>query len=126
MASKAEAVHAKEIRKGPNAKRVKKLAQRKRHEHHEPLRAGKAATYAKEDEMPGKRPSRKSTRTSSNRSKADANLNLRSERRVRAPKTRATRNAGSTSNGASNARSNGVPQKDDVAKPLGRRPRGPR
>ena len=54
------------------------------------LRAERKATRALEDSAKA-RPSRKSTRGSSNRAKADSNLQRRQVRRVRSPKARATR-----------------------------------
>ena len=94
MATKAERARAEAEKKGPKPKRVRKLARRKlgaeKHEHHEPIAAGKKATYEKEPAPPkGKRPSRKSTRAGANRSKPDTNLNLRSERAKSSPKARA-------------------------------------
>lgn len=53
-------------------------------------RAGGKAGWILEGSTTG-RPSRKSTRTSLNRQKPDANLTLRAERRASAPATRAVR-----------------------------------
>lgn len=94
MATKSERVKAEEAKKGTKPKRARKLARRKtdaeKHQHHEPIAAGKKATYEKEPaRAPGKRPSRKSTRPGANRSKPDTNVNLRSERAKSSPKARA-------------------------------------
>jgi hypothetical protein len=52
-------------------------------------RVGKKATYADEELKltTGARPSRKSSRKSANRSKADSNLNLREERQKASPES---------------------------------------
>lgn len=55
----------------------------------ENVRAGEKATVAKEEVAAGERPSRKSTRASKNRGKADTNLVLRAERAARSPENRA-------------------------------------
>jgi hypothetical protein len=90
MATKADKVHAEEIKKPVKAKKARKLAQRKpKHSEAEPIAAGKKATVAKEETAKGKRPSRKSTRKSANRGKSDSNLTLRSERAKNAPTARA-------------------------------------
>jgi hypothetical protein len=96
MATKAEQTRAEDAKKGPNPKRVKKAAQKKpakraaaegapARSRNEGTKAGKKASFAKETTAPGKRPSRKSTRSSANRSKPDTNLVLRSERAKNAP-----------------------------------------
>ncbi len=51
------------------------------------------ATAALEDTRPNARPSRKSTRGSSNRAKPDSNLQRRQTRKVTSPKARAARGA---------------------------------
>ncbi len=104
MATKAEQTRAEAEKKGPNPKKAKKAAQKKTAKKagaSTNKKAGKKATFAKETTAPGKRPSRKSTRSSANRSKPDTNLTLRSERAKRAPenaaataKARATRPRG--------------------------------
>ena len=48
----------------------------------------KGESYALEDSNPEKRPSRKSTRGSSNRQKPDSNLKRRVTRKVRSPQSR--------------------------------------
>ncbi len=48
----------------------------------------KGESYSLEDSNPEKRPSRKSTRGSSNRIKPDSNLRRRQTRRVRSPQSR--------------------------------------
>jgi hypothetical protein len=95
MSTRAEKVRAARERKGPRPKKARKLAQRKPKVHHEPVRVAKnKAAYAKEDTAPGQRPSRKSTRTDSNRIKHDTNKARQSTRAVRSPKQRAAKAAG--------------------------------
>lgn len=90
MATRAENEKAAAEKKGPRAKKAKKLAQRRPHVHHHPIRAGKKAAYDEETVAPGKRPTRKSTRRSSKANiKHDTQQTLQSERAVRAPKVRA-------------------------------------
>src|SRR5204863_8780573 len=52
------------------------------------------AIYALEDNNPAKRPSRKSTRGSSNRIKPDSNLRRRQTRKVRSPQSRSQMRGG--------------------------------
>lgn len=90
MATKAEDVRASAQKKGPSKKKAKKLVQRKpKRSHAEPVAAGRKATYAKETTAKGKRPSRKSTRASANRAKADSTIEIRSELAKNAPTERA-------------------------------------
>lgn len=89
MATKADQARAGAQKKGPSKKKAKKVAQRKpRKAHAEPIAAGRKATVAKE-QTKGKRPSRKSTRASANRAKADSALEIRSELAKNAPTERA-------------------------------------
>jgi hypothetical protein len=91
MATRSEQAHAEEQRKGPRgwirAGRSKPGVPR---EDRSPDRkhAGKKATYALEPEREG-RPSRKSTRKSANRSKADSRLNIREQIQKTSPDARA-------------------------------------
>ncbi len=55
---------------------------------HENVHAGKKATVALEPRSPGARPSRKSSRKSANRAKADTNIELRGERAKATPTAR--------------------------------------
>ena len=92
MATKAENARTEEQHKGVKPKKAKKLSQRKPHVHHDSTRLEKnKAGYVLEDHAPDKRPSRKSTRRSSNALKPDANLQRRNERAVHSPKRRALR-----------------------------------
>ena len=88
MATKAEQYRSEEQRKGgshhKSEKKPKKAAWGKEKHH-----AGVKATHALEDTAPGKRPSRESTRASSNRAKPDAAFNLTEEVRKGAPRARA-------------------------------------
>jgi len=88
MATRAEAFRAEMERKAQEKHQRTLRATRVEHEavHHEPVRAGKSAAYALED-APGGRPSRKSTRKSSNRQKTDVQFRMKrqvSEARPRA------------------------------------------
>jgi hypothetical protein len=58
---------------------------------HEKHHADVKATHALEDVAPGKRPSRESTRKSSNRSKPDAPFDITEETRKGSPEQRARR-----------------------------------
>jgi hypothetical protein len=88
MATKAEQYRDREQRHGSkkpvNKKRPKKAAW-SREKHH----ANVKATHVLEDATPGKRPSHKSTRASSNRAKPDAPFNVTEEVRKGAPTVRA-------------------------------------
>lgn len=104
MSTKAEDAHARTQKKGPSRKKTKKLAQRKPKKDHAPsVAAGRKATVAQEPaRAAGKRPSRKSTRASANRSKGDAPLQIHAEtaknsptERARSAKTKTTRTRGS-------------------------------
>jgi hypothetical protein len=96
MATRAETFRAAEQRhrtKGA-AKRLaeheskKKRVKRALHAH-DNVHAGKKAAYSLEPRSAKGRASRKSTRGGANHTRADVNLELRSERRLRAPDTRA-------------------------------------
>jgi hypothetical protein len=89
MATRAEQYHSDEQRKGgkphhTSTKKAKKPAW-SREKHHAEVKA----THALEDTAPGKRPSRESTRASSNRAKPDAGFELTEEARKGAPRVRA-------------------------------------
>jgi hypothetical protein len=90
MATRAENEKAASEKKGPRGKKTKKLAQRRPHVHHHPVRAGKKAAYDEETVAPGKRRTRKSTRRGSKASiKHDTQQTRQTERAVRSPKVRA-------------------------------------
>lgn len=107
MATRSEQHHADEQRKAgakkakarvPNSRPGVAPEKRTRAKKH----AGRKATYALEQTNPQKRPSRKSTRKSANRAKADTSLNLveglrkgSPESRFRKEKARAGRARGS-------------------------------
>ena len=78
MATRAEVFRAETERKSQEKHQQTQLAGKVEHEaiHHEPIRAGKSAAYALED-SPGTRPSRKSTRKSSNRQKTDVQFRMK-------------------------------------------------
>ena len=88
MATRAEVFRAETERKSQEKHQKSLVAGKVEHEaiHHEPIRAGKRAAYALED-SPGKQPSRKSTRKSSNRQKND--VQFRMKRQVGESRTRA-------------------------------------
>jgi hypothetical protein len=91
MATRAEQYRSDEQRKGGKphrkAERKPKKPAWSREKHHAEVKA----THALEDSAPGKRPSRKTTRASSNRAKADVRFNLTEETRKGTPRTRATK-----------------------------------
>jgi hypothetical protein len=95
MATKAERARAEEQRshRAANAKKKKPhVAEKKPRKgtwSHEKAHAGSKATHALEDTAAGKRPSRESTRGSSNRAKADAAMNVTEETRKGSPTNRA-------------------------------------
>jgi hypothetical protein len=103
MATKAEQFRSNAQRKGrPKRKSVKKL--RKAEWSREKAHAGAKATHALEDSA--KRPSRVSTRSSANRAKSDAALDVTEEvrkgtpeQRARKARVRARRVRGSTPQG---------------------------
>ena len=85
MATKAERAHAEGERTGAATKRVAKKTARAK-------RAGRTqtkATYAREGRDAKGRASRKSTRSSSNRARPDAAMNIREELRMASPSSRA-------------------------------------
>jgi hypothetical protein len=83
MATKAEEFHAEEERAAQkkNRKRAPKRGPVKKKQTHAEGRVAEKATYALEKTAEGKRPSRKSSRKSANRSKADASFNITEERK---------------------------------------------
>ncbi len=105
MATRSEQHHAAEQRRGwagkTKAKRSKPGVAPKHRSRAKP-HAAKKATYALEQTIAGTRPSRKSSRKSANRAKADSGLNLAEalskdspESRFRKARARATRVRGS-------------------------------
>ena len=82
MSTRAEMAKYEEERKGP--KKAKK-AKRPKGRHSEAKRAAKKATVAKEAPSKSGKRSRKSTRGSANRMKADATYNINEENRGRSP-----------------------------------------
>ncbi len=94
MATRAERLRATSQRKGLTRKARKKASNRKsREQKHGPKQpmshAEHKATYALETHSKTSRASRKSTRASANRIKADTNLNLREEMTKGSPEMRA-------------------------------------
>ena len=90
MATKAERFRSDEERSGRGARHSEKKPRKaswSREKHHADVKA----THALEDSAPGKRPSRESTRTSSNRAKPDAPMNVTEEIRKGAPRMKASR-----------------------------------
>jgi len=88
MATKAQKVQSEEQRKGGAGRdnpRVAKKKAKKADWSHEKGHAASKATHALEDTTPGKRPSRVSTRGTSNRAKADSARNVTEETRKGAP-----------------------------------------
>jgi hypothetical protein len=89
MATRAEQFRDQQERKGSKApakkKRKPKKAAWSREKHHAEVKA----TRALEDSAPRRRPSRSSTRASSNRAKPDAPFNITEEERKNAPRARA-------------------------------------
>ena len=112
MATKSERVHAEEQKHGPTPKAKKRAKARKTRADklsapHENVHAGKKASYAREEPAADGRKSRKSSRSSANRSKPDTNLTLREQRaksspeaRFRQAKARASRVRGSKGSAA--------------------------
>jgi hypothetical protein len=99
MATRSEAFRAaqqrhqsKEARKRAGDHAVKKARIKRKLHAHENVHASKKATVALEPHEKGKRPSRKSTRSSANRSKFDTNTELRGERSISRPESRFQRN----------------------------------
>lgn len=91
MATKAEQFKSRQQRKGKKAVPARKKPPG--HEEapisrNESVAAGRKASFALEQSGPD-RPSRKSTRGSTNRQKPDSNLKRRETRRVRSPARRA-------------------------------------
>jgi hypothetical protein len=93
MATRAEQFRSQQERANGTRGKKKRKAQRKPKKaawSHEKHHADVKATHALEDTAPGTRPSRESTRSSSNRSKPDSAFNLTEEVRKGAPRMRAT------------------------------------
>jgi hypothetical protein len=86
MATRAEQYRSDAQRKGGKPHRKAEKKPKKPAWSHEKHHAAVKATHALEDTPPGKRPSRESTRSSSNRAKADAPFNLTEEVRKDAPR----------------------------------------
>lgn len=97
MATRAEKAKSKEQRHGPTPKAIKRAAARKTpveaHTEHVPKKAGRKASYAREEASDSGTHSRKSTRGSANRSKADTNLTLREQRTKGSAKNRYRKDA---------------------------------
>jgi hypothetical protein len=88
MSTRAESFHAEHERthgKGPHKPRVARRQPKKAAWSHDKPHAGAKATHALEETAPGTRPSRTSTRSSSNRSKADAAQNRTEEAKKGSP-----------------------------------------
>lgn len=88
MATRAERVRSEEQRThgaGPHKSHVSEKKQKKASWGHDKAHAASKATHALEDAAPGGRPSRESTRGSSNRSKADSAFNLTEETKKGSP-----------------------------------------
>jgi hypothetical protein len=93
MPTKAEELRAQQQRRGITAKARKRAAATKSRAEklatpHPAKRAARKATYAIELPSKAGKASRKSTRGSAKRAKADTNLNLREERTKTSPKAR--------------------------------------
>jgi|GEM_PF-1131797 len=98
MPTKAEQFHGDEQRthgSGPHKSHVSKKKPKKAAWSHDKAHAGAKATHALEDTEPGTRPSRESTRGSSNRAKADAAFNLTEEKKKGSPTNRARKSGAS-------------------------------
>jgi len=92
MATRAEQARSDEQRThgaGRHKPRVPKKKPKKADWSHDKAHAASKATRSLEDTAPGARPSRASTRGSSNRAKADSALNVTEETRKGAPTNRA-------------------------------------
>ncbi len=96
MSTRSENARSEQQRKSSSSKRAKKAKASGAHgahdangqQHHVNQKSARKATYALETHTPGKRPSRKSTRKSNNRSKPDTNLELRAQRKKHSPEGR--------------------------------------
>jgi len=88
MATKAEQWRSNEQRThgaGAHKSHVSKKQPKKAAWSHDKAHAGAKATHALEDTAPGKRPSRESTRGSSNRAKPDSAFNLTEQTKKGSP-----------------------------------------
>ena len=95
MATRSEQFHAqaqrhpsKKSKKKGTDHTAKKSRLKRKLKAHENVHAGNKATTAFESHLAGKRPSRKSSRKSANRSKYDTNLELRQDRRKKSADSR--------------------------------------
>lgn len=93
MSTRAEDLHAQEQRRGPTPKARKRAVAKKPRAKkftvgHATKHAGAKAAYALEKPSKTGKASRKSTRASANRAKADTNLNLREEMTKGSPTSR--------------------------------------
>jgi hypothetical protein len=99
MSTRSENARSEQQRKSSSTKRAKKAKSNGANgahgahdaggqQHHANAKSARKATYALETHTPGKRPSRKSTRKSANRSKPDTNLELRAQRKKNSPEGR--------------------------------------
>lgn len=122
MATRAEQYRSSEQRRGgpgsaagaSAAARAKKKRAKKATWSHESHHAGVKAAYALEDTAPGKRPSRESTRRSSNRAKPDAARDITEEVRETAPRARVIRAR------AKGTKVRGKPRGEAIAQPRAR------
>jgi hypothetical protein len=92
MATRAERSRSDEQRThgaGRNRSHVSEQKPKKAAWSHDKAHAASKATHALEDTAPGERPSRESTRGSSNRAKADSAFNLTEQTRKGSPTNRA-------------------------------------
>jgi hypothetical protein len=90
MATRAEQFRTLESKRGPRPKaRTSKRRAKSSEWSSASAHAGSKATRALEQFAPGTRPSRESTRSSANRAKADAALNITEETRKGSPENRA-------------------------------------
>ena len=92
MATRAQQARSDEQRThgaGRHKSHVSKRKPRKGAWSHDKAHAASKATHALEDTAMGKRPSRESTRGSSNRAKADSAMNVTEETRKGSPTNRA-------------------------------------
>jgi hypothetical protein len=92
MATRAEQARSDEQRThgaGRHKSHVSQKKPKKADWSHDKAHAGSKATHSLEDTAPGARPSRESTRGSSNRAKADSAFNVTEETRKGSPTNRA-------------------------------------
>jgi hypothetical protein len=94
MATKSQQFRADEERKGQHAAKATAHTHEARLTHNDAHRVDPKASYALEENGGGGRPSRKSTRGSSNRAKPDSALRITARIRNASPEARATRKSG--------------------------------